>query len=332
MSVGPTFLRCRVATDTVLIARPDLDDWSGSAGVVRRTRNGTVVVGDAGVRRFGREQIPRIAAPEAVEPSWHLDAAVFGGYLYDHYGHFLLESLARLWVPAAAAPAPVVWIAAWTESLTPWMHEVLDLLGVDGRRHVVTSASGPLAVDQLLIPDAGFEFGGWMHPWLAQRLATVEYRTGGTDHLWLSRSRRVPISGLDEEVELEERLEAEGWTIVHPEDLTVREQVDVLAGAVHVSGLEGSAFHTLALVDGFGGAVDLFTRQDHINFERVAEASGFAQTRHTLPGAVPRERKKVRGTDVQWSGVDIDATVELLRNECTAHGHGVVERGHEPGS
>jgi hypothetical protein len=321
MSHGPTFLRCRVATDAVLVARPDLDDWSGSAGVVRRTRNGSVMVDGTGIRRFGREQIPRITEPDTIEPSWHLDAAVFGGYLYDHYGHFLLESLARLWVPAPAAAAPVVWIAAWCESLTPWMHEVLDLLSVDENRYVVTSASGPLAVDQLLVSDAGFEFGAWMHPWFGRRLATVPHRTMANDHLWLSRSRRVPISGLDEEIELEGRLEAEGWTIVHPEDLSVRQQVDLLAGAVHVSGLEGSAFHTLALIDHFGGAVDLFTRQDHVNFERVAEASGFTQTRHTLPGATPRERRKTRGTDVQWSGVDIDATVDILRRGCVRHGH-----------
>jgi capsular polysaccharide biosynthesis protein len=321
MSSGPTFLRCRVTPDAVLIARPDLDDWSGSAGVVRRTRKGSVVVDGTGIRRFGREQIPRIVEPDAVVPTWQLDGAVFGGYLYDHYGHFLLESLARLWVPAGAAPAPVVWIAAWCESLSPWMHEVLDLLGVDERRHVVTSGTGPLAVDHLLIPDAGFEFGSWMHPWFGRRLASHPAGDAPHDHVWLSRSRRVPISGLDEEVELEQRLEAEGWTIVHPEDLSVREQVELLARATHVSGLEGSAFHTLALLSGCSARVDLFTRQDHLNFELVADACGLDQTRHTLPGATPRERQKVRGTDVQWSGVDIGAVVQMLRAGCAAHGH-----------
>jgi capsular polysaccharide biosynthesis protein len=207
------------------------------------------------------------------------------------------------------------------------MHEVLDLLGVDEDRYVVTSASAPLAVDQLLIPDAGFEFGAWMHPWFGRRLATLPYGDAPQDHLWLSRSRRAPISGLDEEVELEHRLAAEGWTIVHPEDLSVRQQIDLLAGAVHVSGLEGSAFHSLALLDGCTARIDLFTRQDHLNFELVAAASGLDQTRHRLPGATPRERQKVRGTDVQWSGVDIEATLELLHDGCAAHGHSAF--GHD---
>lgn len=314
---APDFLRLRRVRDARLVARPVLDDWSGGAGVVECGEGQSVVRG-SGIRRMGRDQIPAPSLPVG-EPLHHHDVAVFGGYLYDHYGHFLLESTARLWLPGMGDDIPVIWIANWTETISPWMHEILDIIGVGQRRDVVTSA-GPVSVGELALADPGFEFGAFMHPWHARRLQAAPCSSAGA-HVWLSRSRLRPISGLDDDLELEERLRLAGWNVVHPETLSVREQVEVLGSAVHVAGLEGSALHTLALLSGFTGAVDIFTRQEHVNFELVAEACGFAQTRHSLPGAIPRERPKERGTDVQWSGLDIDAALDLLHASCEAHGH-----------
>lgn len=275
---------------------------------------------ESGISRFGRSQIDAPFAPDRV-PDTQLGSAVFAGYLYDHYGHFLLESLARLWAPQLDPPVPLVWIAGWTETFEPWMTDVLDLIGVQGERLIVTAGGGPVEADEMAFPHPGFEFGSFMHPWLARRLASHPADAAPTDHVWLSRSARIPNSGLDEELELEAAMEASGWRILRPEHHTIGQQVELLAGAVHVSGLEGSAFHTLALLDGFRGAVDLFTRQHHPNFEIVADACGLDQVRHTLPGATARERAKTRGTDVQWSGADVAATVRLLEQTCARHGH-----------
>lgn len=129
----------------------------------------------------------------------------------------------------------------------------------------------------------------------------------------------MPISGLDEEDELENRMAQEGWIILRPEEIDLKTQVSILSKAAHIAGLEGSAFHTLMFLQDFTGVVDLFTRQGHNNFEIVAQTFGFSQLRHSLPGAAPRERTKERGVDVQWSGVDIDALVKILSTRCSAH-------------
>ncbi len=303
-----------------LVARPDLHDWSGGAGVLTDRAGEWSYLQGSGIRRDGREQIP---APSAagLHIGDRVDVAIFGGYLYDHYGHFLLESLARLWPPDAPAPdIPVVWIAAWSESLAPWMSQVLDAIGAPRDRRVVTTASGALAVDELVVASPGFEFRSFMHPWLAARLARCRVDPGD-DHVWLSRSAARPHSGLDEDLDLEAALEDDGWTIARPEELSIPEQLALIGSAVHVAGIEGSAFHTFCLLRGYRGVIDLFTRQDHPNFDLVADAAGLDQRRHRIPGAIARERPKPRGTDVQWSGVDIEATVSLLRATCRRHGH-----------
>jgi capsular polysaccharide biosynthesis protein len=321
VTAGPSFLRLASISDAVVVARPDLDDWSGGAGVLQRTHGDLRYVRDSGIRRFGRRQIP-----PPLTAGWsvggRLDCALYAGFLYDHYGHFLLESLARLWPPALGVDVPVVWIAGWTETFAPWMTDMLDMLGVVPDRRIVTSSSGALEVGELIVPDPGFEFGSFMHPWLARRLARRRTCVRGREtHVWLSRAALVPNSGLDEELEVEAEMRERGWIILRPEEHSLREQVEILAGAIHVAGVEGSAFHTLCLLHEFGGAVDLFTRQEHDNFELVASVFELDQVRHRLPGATPRERAKRRGTDTQWSGVDLAGMAAILDATCNRHGH-----------
>lgn len=349
----PTFLRLRRVRDAVVVARPELDDWSGGAGVIARGGGRQRVIQHAGLRRYGREQIP----PPELE-GWpigdRIRAGVYAGFLYDHYGHFLLESLARLWAPEPRPSIPVIWIAGWTESFSPWMTDTLDLLGVGADRRIVTAASGPLEVGELIVADPGFEFGRFAHRWWMQRLGRVRPTTPppldppttdaraldsrprdrsglAGEHLWLSRSARVPISGLDEELEVEDHLRAHGWTILRPETLSMKEQVTRLANAAHIAGIEGSAFHTLALIDQPHAAIDLFTRQDHRNFDLLAATAGWDQQRHELPGATGRVRPKRRGTDMQWSGVDIPALADVLHRRCCDHGHPRPDAGANPG-
>ena len=153
---------------------------------------------------------------------------------------------------------------------------------------------------------------------MAKRLSCVNTICDGS-HVWLSRKALMPISGLDEEDQLEDRMAREGWIILRPEEIDLETQVSLLSKAAHIAGLEGSAFHTLMFLQDFTGVVDLFTRQGHKNFEIVAQTFGFSQLRHTLPGATSRERKKEKGVDMQWSGVDIDALIKILSIRCSAH-------------
>jgi capsular polysaccharide biosynthesis protein len=313
----PNFLRLRAVQDAILVARPNLHDWSGGAGVLKNGEKGLEYLADSGIKRFGRDQIKAPEIPQK-RAKIELDRAVFGGYLYDHYGHFLLESLARLWQPKEWPREPIVWIACWTDELSPWMVQALDILNLSPDRHVVSCDTGPFSVRELLVPDAGFEFGTFMHPLMAKRLSCVNTICDGS-HVWLSRKALMPISGLDEEDKLENRMAREGWIILRPEEIDLETQVSLLSKAAHIAGLEGSAFHTLMFLQDFTGVVDLFTRQGHKNFEIVAQTFGFSQLRHTLPGATSRERKKEKGVDMQWSGVDIDALIKILSIRCSAH-------------
>lgn len=321
-SGGPAVLRLRVVSDTVLVPRARLGDASLGAGVLRRTDSGLVPLGGAGVRRRGKEYVlPPSSDP--VTPSRHLPAAVFGGFLYDHYGHFLLESLGRLWFEGAGRGHPIVWIAATGGTWRPWMDELADMVGIGPDRVVLDTEDGALAVDSLLVGDQGFEVNRYMHPWFVDRLAVVPAvrpTPGEGTHVWLSRSALGEIGGVDEEGAIEQRLAGAGWTIVHPEQMSVAEQVRVLASAAHVAGIEGSAFHTLLLLRGFAGTVDVLTRHESPNFEVINRAQRLDLQRHALIGGEARVWNRPNGSrDVGWTGVDVDATVALVLSTCARH-------------
>ena len=315
-------LRLRVVNDAVLVPRARLGDTTLGAGVLRHTDSGLVPLGGAGVRRRGKEYV--LPPPtDPVTPTRRLGAAVFGGFLYDHYGHFLLESLGRLWFEGAGRDHPIVWIAATGGTWRPWMDELADMVGIGADRVVLDAADGALAVDSLLVGDQGFEVNRYMHPWFLDRLAVVpagRRSDGAGTPVWLSRSALGESGGVDEEAAIEERLAAAGWTVVHPERMSVAEQVQVLASAVHVAGIEGSAFHTLLLLRGFSGTVDVLTRHDSPNFEVINRVQRLDLERHALVGGEARVWNRPNGSrDVGWTGVDVEATVALVSSTCARH-------------
>lgn len=216
--------------------------------------------------------------------------AVYAGPLYFHFGHFLLESLARAWYTARHPGLPLVWAAQhdWQGvTLRPWQHEVLEILGITAPPLL---AADPTRVARLHVPDLGYRYDDVFHPEHAAFLAAYEGPAPVPgERLWLSRSRiGTDVRDLNAD-RLEERLARAGWTVGHPERTGVRDQLDALARAEVVAGEEGSAFHALVLLrDVAGKRLHVLRRQgpEHRNMTTVGDARRLDQTFHTLDDEV----------------------------------------------
>jgi capsular polysaccharide biosynthesis protein len=211
---------------------------------------------------------------------------VYGGTLFEHFGHFILESLARAWWLRASPGIPVLWHGQGRPQ-HPNFAAAFDLLGL-GWPH-----QGPLrdavTVEELVVPAPGARMGLWVAPRQAQALGA---HAGGPlrpgRRVWLSRSRLPPDRGwVAGEAALQERLARAGWDVVHPEVLPLRAQLDALAGAEEVAGFMGSAFHVLLLLDRVPGRVRLVDRglppRDRATYRAIAEGKGFRQEELRLP-------------------------------------------------
>jgi hypothetical protein len=186
-------------------------------------------------------------------PGRHL----YAGQLWAHFGHFLCESLSRLWaLDHLEAPLDgIVFLPkrpGRVEALSGWQHEMFSLLGIDLPIRVLDR---PTEVEDLVVPGQGFGIG----PMFA---GTPEFRSfiqdrfarnvtaDGTERLYLSRSALGGAEGgILGERRIEENLQRAGYTVFHPQQHSIATQVAAYRAARSVVGPDGSAFHMLAFAD-----------------------------------------------------------------------------------
>lgn len=247
---------------------------------------GRYIDGTALDRRSGEQgaPVPRELFPDIVDSEQ--PEAIYAGTLYFHFGHFLLESLARAWYAKQHPELPFVWAGAhtWqTVKFKPWQRELLDLLGITNPIRIIAD---PTRFESLHIPDIGYRYDDKFHPEHAEFLGCYEgpKQIPGR-RLWLSRSKiGTDVRDLSA-APTERRLQAEGWTVEYPERRTVREQLDALSQAEVIAGEEGSAFHTLMLLKDVSTKTFHILRRhgsEHRNLHTIGEVRQVNQFFYTL--------------------------------------------------
>lgn len=248
--------------------------------------------------------------PSAAEP-----AAIYAGVFFNHFGHFLLESLARLWYARAHPDLPIVWVGvdSWTSSpaLKSWQREILDILEIRNPVRVLVAAE---RFEDLHVPDAGYKYADWCHPQHAEFLAVFD---GAAQipgrRVWLSRSDVGNGVGMMNGGMIEDNVRKSGWLPVRPERLTVREQLTVLAEAEEVAGEEGSAFHLLLLLaDVSSKQFHVFRRYgfEHKSFHTIGKARAVNQHFYTTDRDVVIS---VAGREVQRLAPNARQVLDALR-------------------
>ena len=225
--------------------------------------------------KSGRAQYHEIKVPPIAS---HCEG-LYGGLLLPHYGHFLLESLSRVWaLKTLRSDLPIIWhILSGKPGLTSWQNEIFGLLGINVDRFVL--ARKPVHMQSIYVPSPGYKIQLWADPYHAKALCVVDTKPVKGKKVWLSRSKLDEEAGkITNEDELEHELQAMGWLVIYPEQLSITEQIDAIKDAELLAGFEGSAFHTLMLVN-FHGRVKIFERtvRTNPNYVTIANAKGLTQ-------------------------------------------------------
>jgi hypothetical protein len=188
---------------------------------------------------LGRRHITITAVePETlVEPVTAIDEALFGGYLFAHYGHFLSETVPRLW-PAIRNPRfanmkivfAVSALHGGVTSLRPFMVDILAYLGLDPVNVLLLTT--PLQVRRLHVaeparglgrlPPAGYDD-------VFKPLGPSADPDAGSK-LYVTRSRHIFSGGYLGELLVDDVLAASGITVVVPEEHRVADRVDSTPG------------------------------------------------------------------------------------------------------
>lgn len=200
---------------------------------------------------------------------------LFCGHFRGHFGHFLVESSARLWaldhieggvdgliyLPYRGAIEPV-------RRAIEGQAGFFKTLGID---LPVRSFAHIQRVERLFVPELGF---GWneryagspaYRAFMQGRLGAAAPAAGG-EKLYVSRAR-LPAQrgGVLGETVIEENLARAGYEIFYPEKAPLSEQIAHYKAARQIVALDGSALHLAAYVMPAGGRVGMILRRSKAN-------------------------------------------------------------------
>lgn len=181
---------------------------------------------------------------------------IFGGVLYGHFGHFIIESLARIWaLDAEGVEADGILftpkMVTFPESAIQKLQHLGSFLGM---RLPILVAREPLQVDELYVPAQGIGMNDLIEGSDAFRSfinthAGASIEPMGEEKLYISRSLlprdRGSVLG---EYKLEEYLREEGYDIFHPQRAKAEEQIARYKAARDIISVDCSPVHMLAYV------------------------------------------------------------------------------------
>lgn len=183
-----------------------------------------------------------------------------GRYLYvglvqnQHFGHFLTENTTRLWALDHTGPVDgILYLGRYPNQ--PLASYIKDLFAVFAPSVPLVPVTRPTQVDRLVVPQTlAFPQGAlYGHPlnrtfFDARISALPPCRSEMPKHLFVSRSHLANGAAkfvLEEEIDANFR--AQGYTVVHPQELPVAEQLQLYANAEKLVFSEGSAIHLYVL-------------------------------------------------------------------------------------
>jgi hypothetical protein len=183
-----------------------------------------------------------------------LSSAIYGGVINRHYGHFITECLNTLWYYGkyGTESDKVLFHSPMSQDELfeiSWIAEFLEFCGL--KRDQVIVPSSPVIFDELMLPGQAFSEGSFAYEGFAEFCNKVGVIAAKKKDIDLSRPIFLTRSKLtngtlvfDNEDQLVECLQNEGFSVVVPEVTSVANQIAIFRSGQIVSGIYGSSFHT----------------------------------------------------------------------------------------
>lgn len=210
-------------------------------------------------------------APQGIPPQLHdmPGRHLFGGWMRPHFGHFLLESTPRLWALDELADQidSVVYIPFRRGGARPARDRYKPFLDIVTGGKPLNILAKPTRIEELIVPDPGFGHG-------ERIIGSPRYRAffrnrieaavaaSGPERLYISRTRLLDKrGGVFAEARIEALMQANGYTIFHPQLHSPSEQLAHYRAAREIVCLDGSALHMAAYVLQPGARIGMIMRR-----------------------------------------------------------------------
>lgn len=205
---------------------------------------------DLGDAPFGGRPLGDIVQP-VPPPLAQYDVAVYGGYLRGHYGHLLLEGLARFWHLLDVAPDLPILVhmdAPDSPGFLALQRLLARLAPLDFDFGRLIPCHGPMRVRELIVPEPALHIRHGVSPRHLEACArlgrSLPWPALSDQPLYLSRAGLTDDArAIVGEAQIEAALARAGVRVLRPETLPFEETIRALRTHTRVLGPVGSAVH-----------------------------------------------------------------------------------------
>lgn len=280
-----------------------------------------------------KEETPQTES-ETLAGTW-----LFGGMLYGHFGHFLVESTSRLWaIPHVSERLDGVIFLTKKQVTWPrrFVRPLLPLLEMFGPPCGASEgAVAPTRVERLVLAPQGFGTGDMIG-------GCPEYREfvrgnfgrdiapDGAEKIYISRSKLFSKRGRYlGEAALERVLEAEGYRIFHPQDLPIAQQIAQYKAARVILSSDNSALHLAGFYTGPEVKTGIILRRPG------SIVADFMRQFHHFAGREPTIIDALTGRQYQFENADrrqmseIYSELDFARLTAELHEQGFLSQRHD---
>lgn len=184
------------------------------------------------------------------------ERVVFGGILYEHFGHTIADTFSRIWYLVQNPDfEKVVFVRFAYDGFTSYFDpfEMLRLLNIPSEKIEVIRQ--PTQFDEVIVPEEAFiSFSGYIPEFRLpfQEISKNVATEGTPSKVYLSRrayqadqDNKDTVHYILNEEYFEDFFFRRGFEIVYPEQLSVREQISIIFGADEIVGTIGTMTHLL---------------------------------------------------------------------------------------
>ena len=283
-------LRLDIAADAMLLPPPSAT--THDCGVATLTRESGITIHPLSCDSDSADWLSQHAQQSWRSCPKEQATVLYAGYLNPHWGHFIMDSLSRLW-PAFLDDAPhydhIIFLTDIRRRFHPNILQTLELTGLMDKIRFIDH---PIRFSKVIVPETGIES---RHHYGAEvervyetigRNADSRMLPSAGKKIYLSRGRlgkarlNEPGSGWTDEF-----FAANGYTIIYPEQEDAATLITALRGADTVAALSGTLPHNMVFarpgtrleviekspgINNYQQAVDLMRRLDALYIDANA--------------------------------------------------------------
>lgn len=169
------------------------------------------------------------------------EEVVWLGYAWDFYGHFLSDSLGRLWYLLNNKNLKVCYIS---KDENPFI-EFFRLFGLKDEQMI--RVTKPTRFRKIIVPEPAFRYHDYYHEKFKDIIneITKNINPAKFKKVYLSRGKYNPsVPTLGEKV-IEDVFKKQGFKVIYPERLSIKKQISLMKGAKIVAGVSGTSLHNI---------------------------------------------------------------------------------------